>query len=749
MGVVVPLAAKFSGAYSAGVWESIRFNFTSDWQVIRFLKSSDVRHSLALMSLTSLLPAFIMSFKWSANFGDSSQVGKVFVNYAMHLVNAVILGILVWVTFDPPFSPARLLLGLNLHLAALPFYYVIAVCIGYYSGYFLLLFGKEPARTRRTSRPEPILPRSWMWLCPLILACELAALATGAGLLIYKNKLPIVAMTDNLLGKYGEFCTQKLPPEGAILLCDSDNPNGDLLLHGFAVEAALARQGLAQKYPIVDTFALHYSPYHRYLHHRYPQVWPNPSGTNAVSLFPPFRVLALLDQLSRSNDLCYLNPSFGYYFERFYQEPHGLVYQMKALPTDTLLPPRLSTNLIAENDAFWRQVMAGSGPAIRRAINPRDLAAQKGLIGWLIGHLHILPDANPNALAVGGYYSKSLDALGVQVQRAGDLERAAAFFTDAQELNSNNVVASVNLAFNKTLRMGSANTVELTRVTADQFGKYHSWEEVVGANGPFDEPSFCFGVGCWLFQSHLLNQATAAFDRVRQMAPDNLATRLFLAQIYVMNRQPELALQALHDPQQHPFRFALTESNSTELNEVTAAAYFQKGQLADGVALLNQEMNRHPDNERLLLTAAQTFNILGLHTNALDVINRKLSHTPNDPTWLFGKGLACLQSGAYDESVATLTRLLEIQTNYPIAVFDRGLANLQGGHLDAARADFLRVQAAYTNNFQIAYGLGEVAWKQHQTNEAIRNYTIYLAHSPTNSPEQKVVRERLSELGGK
>jgi hypothetical protein len=58
----------------------------------------------------------------------------------------------------------------------------------------------------------------------------------------------------------------------------------------------------------------------------------------------------------------------------------------------------------------------------------------------------------------------------------------------------------------------------------------------------------------------------------------------------------------------------------------------------------------------------------------------------------------------------------------------------------------LRLQQAHTNAFQIAYGLGEIAWRQHETNEAVRNYEIYLANASTNSGESKTVRERLDSL---
>jgi hypothetical protein len=75
------------------------------------------------------------------------------------------------------------------------------------------------------------------------------------------------------------------------------------------------------------------------------------NGTQSVGADQVF-VLAML---AKTNELYYLHPSFGYYFEQFYLEPHGLVYKLKTLPADTLLPPLPDKNLIAENEAFWSQ----------------------------------------------------------------------------------------------------------------------------------------------------------------------------------------------------------------------------------------------------------------------------------------------------------------------------------------------------------------------------------------------------------
>ena len=749
---LLPLIAKISTSYPGAFWQTLKINLRVDWMFFKLpFSRSDARYDIALMSLTSLLPAFAMAIRWSASFGDSSRVGATLVHYFMHVVNAILLGVLVWVTLDPPFSPHHLLLSMGISAPGLTLNYIAALCIGYYLGYFALVFGKAPIPTRRNTRPDPALPRALAWLCPVVLVAAVISTLIGAGLLVYKTLPEVRSVNDDSFLKFAKYSTQKLPSDGAILFCDSDDPGQDQPIRAYLIQAVLAHDGLAQKYPVVDTAALNWASYHEYLHKRYPKDWPQTVSTNDVGSLSLLRIYLTLGQLAKSNNLCYLNPSFGYYFEQFYLEPHGLFYNLKTVSQTNFLPPELDKNIIDENESFWTQAVPDVRPAIDSAQNPPNPAKQPGVIGWFLMHLHVTPESNPNALMAGTFYSRGLDYLGVQVQRAGELEKAANLFTSAQNLNSNNVVAGINLAFNKTLRLGSPTTVDLSRVNSDEFGKYRTWIEALDANGPFDESSFCFEHGVWMMQSSppLLRQAAVSFDRVRQLVPDNLAARLFLASIYLTFHQADKALEVLHEPMIHPLRFALTEYNSVDRDLLTATAYFQKNENVKGAALLESEMDLHPDNETLLLVSAQVFNRVGLYTNSLRAINRKLARSPNDPVWLYGKGMVCLQTGDYDDAVAAFDKFLAIQTNNPAAVFNRAVANFKGDHLDRAETDFRQLQVDHTNSFQVAYGLGEIAWRRHQTNEAIRNYQIYLANAPTNAAELKIVHERMSQIDGK
>lgn len=363
--------------------------------------------------------------------------------------------------------------------------------------------------------------------------------------------------------------------------------------------------------------------------------------------------------------------------------------------------------------------------------------------------LHAAREQNLNALVAGSYYSRGLDYWGVELQRAGVLAAAAAHFETAQKLNPDNAVAKINLQFNHSLQKGEPVPLDLAKTSLDQFGRYNSWSKVLDACGPFDEPSFCFANGLVWIRNGFFRQALALFTRVSQLEPDNLAARLWLAQLYDVNHLPDRALGVIQTVRADPQKFPLDENNEMQLAVIGAAAYFQKNDLSHGTQLLETEISRNPTNDIFLATAAQFFVAKGLFTNALAVIDSRLRDTPDDANWLFRKSLVYLQLKAYDKAIPVLNRLLSLQTNNSAARFNRAIAYLSSGKLNEARADYEKLSQSFTNSFRIDYGLGEIAWREHQTNDAIKYYKLYLVHANTNTAEATNVLQRLRELQGR
>lgn len=722
---LLPLIAITSSNVPVTFWQALQFNTLPQYNVLKNsvyvifhpLQSSEYL-SVILMYL---LPLFVLALRWKPSFGDSSRLGSTLTSIVFHLVHAAFLVILVWIAFDPPFSPRHA--GGNAPF--LTFYYLGALSIGYYCGYFLLIFGtkEKKSRSRRSSPLQTFAPVVYGVTCLFI-----AVAVVG---LIYRNVPQITAENGDMLRHYTDLMVKKLPQSGGYLLSD-DSPRMEL------VKTALAGEHRDKKFVPLETDWLVQPAYHRFLHKKYPAMWPELVSPGQTNLLNPLGLIQMLGMLSKSNEIFYLHPSYGYYFEQFYAEPHGLVYKMKLLPENSPLPPKADANLISENENFWTQDAASALASIEKAVAPESFGEKA------LNYFHVSREENPNTAIVGAYYSRSADFWGVELQRAGQLEKAGDRFALATNLNPDNLVAGINSEFNAKLRAHETAPVDLSKTTADPFS---NWRDVLNTGGPFDEPSFCFRDGIILAQGNgFYRQAAAQFERVRELEPDFLPARLMLGQIYLMTHLPDSALDALRQPLAEPQKFGLARTNETELHVLASAVYFQKNEPERAAQLLESEVALHPDNNDLLGATAQVFIQRGLFTNALAVINRKLKSTPGDPLWLYMRGSVDVQLKKYDAAIADLNRVLAAQTNNYGALFDRAVANLQSDKLDAAHADYQQLQHNFTNSFAVAYGLGEIAYRRHETNEAIRNYEIYLANSNTNTDEAKGVAERLKSL---
>jgi len=273
----------------------------------------------------------------------------------------------------------------------------------------------------------------------------------------------------------------------------------------------------------------------------------------------------------------------------------------------------------------------------------------------------------------------------------------------------------------------------------------------------------------------------AEFHRVYQVAPAYVPARRLLARVELQCHLPDRALEVLQAPLTQPEKFPLSESESIDLNILAAGAYFQKTNIAAAEHLLQAEieshptnndlliavvqayitrglltdaqdlMDRRPDDNRLLVAAVQACTAYGYLTNALEIIDRKLKQTPDDPGWLVGRGNLLIQLHDYAPAIETLNHAVAVQTNNAEALLNRAFAFFQTGQLDLARADLQRLQPGATGQLQAVIGfyLGEIAWRQQNTNEAVKNYKIYLASANTNSTEARAVLEKLAQAKGK
>ena len=708
-------------------WPALKANVISQKSILMLFYKYG-RQEVALLALTSLLPVFIIGIRWASYFGDTSKLGIALATFMFHVVHGLFLIACIWVAMDPPFSARNKGFGSPF----LTFYYLGALSIGYCSGYFLLLFGGKASRSRR-------LPPHIRLINNAITGVIWLLLLLAPGVLVYRN-LPQIRTTNGpMLKQYAALMAQPLPPQHVVLL--SDDSRRSLLLHAFA-----AQTGKSGDYMFLDTASLVWPDYHRFLKKKYPRRWESNPPKGITAQAEPLLLVQLISRLAQTNSIYYLHPSFGYYFEFFYPEPHGLVYKLNPYPTNALFSPLPSADLAAANEAFWAKADEQALPRVVAAVGQANTGKEPGIMDRLAEEAHLAKESNKDAAIMAAFYSRALDYWGVEMQKRGQLTKAAAHFERAIELNPDNLVAQVNLECNKNLQAGQRSSVLVSKSIEDEFGKYRNWDQVIGENGPFDEPNFCYEQGRVFVRNNLYRQGAAQFDRVRTLAPENLIARIWLSQLYVVSQMPGEALKLVDQIRAQPSLADPLRTNRTEMLFVEASAHLALNDVRGAETAVQATTRQYPGDADLLATATQVYMKYSRYSNALNTIERELKIAPTNMNALVNKGFSCIQIGAFDQAIPPLTQVLAMDTNNYSALLNRAIAYLRADKLEAAQHDYDLLQKAFPTAFQIYYGLGEIAWRKKDTNAAVRNYQLYLANAQTNTAEAKVVGERLKQL---
>lgn len=732
--VLLPALASLSPDAPPGFWATLRHVLGSQAGLLRATVRrlySGHREVGVLLGVVSLLPMLVIGIRWRRITTDNSPVGSLFTELFFSFANLLFLLTGLWVAFDPSFSPRQR----GFDLPCLPVYYLSALSVGYFSGFFLLIFGgKDPLRQPRWQPgPAPTLTPSPLHAVPMLVLLVLMP----AGLLI-KN-LPIIRSFNlPLLDQYGELALQALPRDGCVVLSDEPLP---LLL----LRVTLAKHGVARNYVLLDTQMLPFATYRAYLHRKHPQLWPaKPADLGSGEPLPGRQVTAMLDTLSRRLPLFYVQPSFGDYFEDFYAEPHGLVYQLKNYPAGCLDAPAPTDDLIAANEAFWNRALDKT--------TARFLAlrtdSENETAGWrkkLLTRLKCKSELPPEVRTVAHAYSIAVDFWGVALQRAGKLAEAAHCFEHARTLAYNRA-AEANLETNRELAAHRKLTVDASHSPEDRLGGYRDTLQLLGDNGPVDEPTLCSLLGWNFAKGQLYRQAAQEFERVAVLAPGFLPARFMLAELYGLQRLPDRVLEVVQQIRSCPDVQPLSPASRLSAGFLEASAHLANTNDARAGAVIQGLLNEDPADTNLLARVTKLYLMHERYSNALDFIDRRLQANPDDVGLLINKGYVWVQLGAYSNAIPPLDRALALQTTNNYARFNRALACLQAGDYSRAQADYEALLRAEPNSYRVYYGLAEIAWRQRQTNAAIRYYRGYLSNSVPTSDEARLVQARLKQL---
>src|SRR6185369_2874721 len=126
-------------------------------------------------------------------------------------------------------------------------------------------------------------------------------------------------------------------------------------------------------------------------------------------------------------------------------------------------------------------------------------------------------------------------------------------------------------------------------------------------------------------------------------------------------------------------------------------------------------------------------------------VDTLLTAEPENAEALLYRGVIEIETKNYAAAVAPLSQVLKRQPNNANALRNRAIAYLQLEDLGKAEKDYntMRHLLARDSVYVAYYGLGEIAFKRHDQENARKYYTLYLQYAPKSDSPDLIEEKRL------
>lgn len=692
-----------------------------------FLRSIP-KYVVAIAALPTLVPVLFAAIRWPSFEGEISAAGNAINRVMLHMLHIVFLVLPIVTFFNFKYSPNLLMRESPTEF--LTFYYAAAMAIGYFSGYLLLVCGRRSLR--HWEQPSAVIKALDGLLVGVVYAASLAAPV----LLAVQAYPRIAAENSPALARFADSMLAGLPARALVL---SDDP-----IRLYLLQAAASRRGRNAGDILIDTREFGYREYLESLVARYPELKPLMRAPKTLPRILPTR--ALVDFLYRVNSqypIYYLQPSFGYYFEAFYEMPHGVVFEMNRFTNNAASPPLATAAQIKYNDEFWQNEFRTALTSLPRPI--RD---------------------DIDAVAVRNMYSVSMDCWGVELQRASQLKPAGAMFDAAYKVDTNNFVASINGQYNGRLQHNNHKPIDVTDDFYQAVSLYGGFLQLLKYGGTPDEPNLDLEWGQAMAQNGQLRQAAAMFERRLQLLPGDLPAQLAMAKTYVDLHQPDRALALVSS-----LRGANQQVDPWQLIRIEALASVAKNNYGDAEKRLQSAVASNPGDAGRLDTLAQVYRGQGydlMHagknkqagmcfSNAVDCFDRELkalnvqgfSEAQNTERTdvLLRKAELQMMTRSFSGAVDTLSQVMDLDPSNRTALLNRAIAEAQMNQMQAAKEDYQKLrQLLPAHPYVVDYGLAEIAAAEKNKDDEIHYLHRYLTSAPDDTQEYQRIKARLQKL---
>jgi tetratricopeptide (TPR) repeat protein len=263
------------------------------------------------------------------------------------------------------------------------------------------------------------------------------------------------------------------------------------------------------------------------------------------------------------------------------------------------------------------------------------------------------------------------------------LEEAGRYFQLAATLNTNNIPATSNAEFNRSLRTGQSRVPETPESMQEKFGR---WEPVLVDNGPFDHPDFCLRLGQVFSMQGLYRQAAIQFNRVRDLENGNLLAQAALADVFLKAKLPAESLVAIEQLRSQRRPETLPAELDLELARIEATALFSQLKTSEAEKVLRDAFARHPRYPAILDTLLQIYAQTDRLGDALETSEIVVAADPDRAESFINLAKLHLRNQEPARAIAAVDRVLQKSPQQPQALLYKIFLLIQAKEYASARS---------------------------------------------------------------